>query len=150
MSYFVILCVWFRASLICINICPTKCNTKQAYLLFCKFTLHVSGATSIIRSTQNCNYSLQYWSYFFVQLLPSNLVKLACSATLEGGRSTPITRSTQNCNYSLRYYAAIFLQLAKLGQLEEDSCIVPEAVVTVLCTPGDGCGSTSLQRGRAS
>jgi len=29
------------------------------------------------RSTQNCNYSLRYWSYFFVQLPPSNVAKLA-------------------------------------------------------------------------
>ena len=41
------------------------------------------SATPIIRSTQNCNYSLRYWLYFFfVQLPPSNVAKLA---TLEGG-----------------------------------------------------------------
>jgi len=55
----------------------------------------------IIRSTQNCNYSLRYWSYFFVQLPPFNVAKLA---TLKGG-----------------------------------SCMVPDAVVTDLCTPDDGC-----------
>jgi len=46
---------------------------KAVYLLFCKFTLHASGAnhTHIIRSTQNCNYSLRY-----VQLPPSNVAKL--------------------------------------------------------------------------
>ena len=37
-----ILCLWFRTSLIYINNCPTRCNTI-VYLLFCKFTLHVSG-----------------------------------------------------------------------------------------------------------
>ena len=31
----------------------------------------------IIRSTQNWNYRLRYWSYFFVQLPPSNVAKLA-------------------------------------------------------------------------
>jgi hypothetical protein len=38
-----ILCLLFRTSLIYINNCPTRCNTKSVYLLFCKFTLHVSG-----------------------------------------------------------------------------------------------------------
>ena len=35
---------------------------KAVYLLFCKFTVHVSGVnhTHIIRGTQNCNYSLRY------------------------------------------------------------------------------------------
>ena len=55
------------------------------------------------------NYSLRYWSYFFVQLPPSNVanqpVAMFPLATLEGG-----------------------------------SCTVPEAVVTVLCTPDDECG----------
>jgi len=34
------------------------------------------STTPIIMSTQNCNYSLRYWSYFFVQLPPSNVAKL--------------------------------------------------------------------------
>ena len=65
------LCLWFRASLICINNCPARCNTKQSiyYSASSLYMFRVS-TTSIIRS---------------------NL------ATLEGG--------------------------------------VPEAVVTVLCTP---------------
>jgi len=56
--------------------------------------------------------------------------------------TTPIIRSTQNCNYCLRYYAATSLQRgqASLATLERGSCIVPEAIVTVLCTPDDGCG----------
>jgi len=33
----------------------------------------------IIRSTQNCNYSLRYRSYFFVQLPPSNVTKIVAS-----------------------------------------------------------------------
>jgi len=28
------------------------------------------STTHIMRSTQNCNYSLRYWSYFFVKLPP--------------------------------------------------------------------------------
>jgi len=50
--------------------------------------------------------------------------------------TTPIIRSTQNCNYSLRYCAATSLQRAAL---KTGSCTVPEAVVTVLCTPDDEC-----------
>jgi len=61
------------------------------------------STTPIIRSTQNCNYSLRYWSYFFVQLPPSNVAKLAWPR----GREV---------------------------------VAVPETVVTVLCTPDDGCG----------
>jgi len=53
--------------------------------------------TPIIRSTQNCNYSLRYLSYFCAQLPPSNVAKL---------RAWPRWR---------------------------------EVVVTVLCTPDDGC-----------
>jgi len=56
--------------------------------------------------------------------------------------TTPIIRSTQNCNYSLRDCAATSLQSgqASLDTLEGGSCTVPEAIVTVLCTPDDGCG----------
>jgi len=70
----------------------------------------------------------------------------ACSLYMFRVSTTPIIRSTQNCNYSLRYCAAISLQRgqASLATLEGGSCIknrpVPEAVVTVLCTPGDECG----------
>ena len=44
--------------------------------------------------------------------------------------------------YSLRHCAATSLQRgqASLNTLEGGSCTVPEAVVTVLCTPDDGCG----------
>ena len=34
----------------------------------------------------------------------------------------------------------IFVQLPPLATLELGSCTVPEAVITVLCTPDDGCG----------
>ena len=56
-----ILCLWFRASLIYINNCPTRCNTKQS--IYCSasslYMFRVS-TTPIIRSTQNFNYSLWY------------------------------------------------------------------------------------------
>jgi len=39
----------------------TRCNSMLSDLFHCKVTLHVSGVTApIIRSTKNCNCSLQY------------------------------------------------------------------------------------------
>ena len=98
-----LLCVWFRASLIYINSCPTRCITKQSVYYFASslYMIRVSTAP-IISSTQNCNYSLRYRSYFLCSYLTPTWPSLA---TLEGG-----------------------------------SCTVPEAVVTVLCSPDDGCG----------
>ena len=62
-----------------INNCPTRCNTKQSiyYSASSLYMFRVS-TTPIIRSIQNYNYSLWYWSYFL------------CSAT-----SAPHTRPTQ-------------------------------------------------------
>ena len=59
--------------------------------------------------------------------------------------TTPITRSTQNCNYSLRYGAFTSLQCGQAlsrwrAVAAEKIWPVTEAVVTVLCTPDDGCG----------
>ena len=54
-----------------INNCPTRCNTKQSiyYSTSSLYMFRVS-TTPIIRSTQNCNYSLRYWSYFLYSYLP--------------------------------------------------------------------------------
>ena len=57
----------------------------------------------------------------------------------------PIISSTQNCNYSLRYCAATSLERGKVWSLCREVIAqkiwsVTEAVVTVLCTPDDGCG----------
>jgi len=58
-----ILCLWFRASLNYINNCPTRCNTKQSiYYSASSLYMFRASTTPIIRSTQNCNYSLRYWS----------------------------------------------------------------------------------------
>ena len=60
--------------------------------------------------------------------------------------TTPTIRRKQNRNYSLRYCAATSLQSGKasVATLEGGSCTkilpVPEAVVTVLCTPDGGFG----------
>ena len=60
-----------------INYFPTRFNPKQSiyYSASSLYMFRVPN-TPIIRSTQNCKYSLWYWSYF-VQLLPSNVAKLA-------------------------------------------------------------------------
>ena len=96
-----ILCLWFRALLIYINNCPTRCNTKLSI----------------------------YYS-------ASSLYMFRVS-------TTPIIRSTQNCNYILRYRAATSLQRDELGHvggrwLHKKIWPVPEAVLSVLCTPDDG------------
>ena len=56
--------------------CPTRWNTKQS--IYCSasslYMFRVS-TTPITRRTQNCNYSLRYWSYFCVQLPPSNVAR---------------------------------------------------------------------------
>ena len=79
------------------------------------------AATSLQRgqATQNCNYSLQYWSYFFVRLPPSNVAKLHKTVTTVSSSghifcaATSLQRgqATQNCNYSLRYWSYFFVRL---------------------------------------
>jgi hypothetical protein len=95
------LCLRFRASLIYINNCPTRCNTKQSiyYSASSLYRFRVSN-TTIIRSIQNCNYSLRYWSCCTVQLPPSKVTKLA---TLEGGSCTKNMTSTGGCSHSFVY-----------------------------------------------
>ena len=101
-----ILCLWFRSSLIYIKNCPTRCITKQSiyYSASSLYMFRVS-TTPIVRSTQNCNYSLRYWSYFLCSYLPPTWP------------SWPRWRE---------------VAVQKIWS-------VPEAVVTVLCTPGDRC-----------
>jgi len=48
-----------------INNCPTRCKTKQSiYYSASSLEMFRVSTTPIIRSTQNCNYNLRYWSYF--------------------------------------------------------------------------------------
>ena len=53
-----------------INNCLMRCNTKQSiyYSASSLYMFRVS-TTPIIRSTQNCNYSLWYWSHFLCSYL---------------------------------------------------------------------------------
>ena len=69
----------------------------------------------------------------------------ACSLYMFRVSSKPIIRSIQICNYILRYWSYFLCSCLpstrpSLATLEGGSCTVPEAVVTVLCTPDDGCG----------
>ena len=98
-----ILCLRFRAALIYINNCPTWCNTEQ-FIYYSASSLYMFrvSATLIIKDTQNCNYSLRYWS----------------ATSLQHGPAWPSWR----------------------GVAAQKIWPVLEAVFTVLCTPGDGCG----------
>jgi len=53
---------------------------KAVYLLFYKFTLYVSGVNHTYQEygTQNCNYSLRYWSYFLCSYLPPTWPSWPC------------------------------------------------------------------------
>jgi len=84
----IILCLWFHVSLIYINNCPTRCNTKQSISSSASSLYMFRVSTKpIIRSTQNCNYSLRCWSNFFcaATFLQRGQASLA---TLEGGSYT--------------------------------------------------------------
>jgi len=61
----------------------TNTNTEQSiYYSSSSLYMFRVSTTPIIRSTQNCNYSLRYWSYCAVQLPPSNVAKLAVVTVL--------------------------------------------------------------------
>jgi len=71
-----------------INNCPTRCNTKQSiyYSASSLYMFRVS-TTPIIRNTQNCNYSLRYWSYFLCSYLPPTWPRWREVAARTGGYS---------------------------------------------------------------
>jgi len=72
---------------------------KAVYLLFCKFTLHVSGVNHT-HHQEYTNLLLQppVLVIFFVQLPLSNVAKLAWPT--EGGSCTKDMTSTGGCSYS--------------------------------------------------
>jgi len=80
-----------------INNCPTRCNTKKSiyYSAISPYIFRLS-TTPIIRSTQNCNYSLRYWSYFLCSYLPPAWPSLR-------GSCTKNMTSTGGCSYSFVY-----------------------------------------------
>jgi len=85
-----VLCLWFRESLIYINNCPTRCNTKQSIYYSASSPYMFRVSTTPITSTQDCNYSLRYWSYFFAA---TSLQR--GQASLEGGSCTKIWPVTE-------------------------------------------------------
>ena len=92
--------------IVCINNCPTRCNTNRLFII------------------------LQVHSTCF-----------GCQPHPSSGVHKTVTTATGNVHI---FCAATSLQDGHLATLEEDSCTktrpVPQAVVTVLCTPDDGCG----------
>ena len=80
-----------------INNCPTRCNTKQSVYYSASSLYMFRVSTTPIMSTQNCNYSLQYWSYFLCSRGQASL------ATLEEGSCTKNMTSTRGCSYSFVY-----------------------------------------------
>ena len=81
-----------------INNCSTRCNTKQPiYYSASSFYMFRVSTTPIIRSTQNCNYSLRYCAATSLQPGQASLV------TLEGGRCTKNMTSTEGFSYSFVY-----------------------------------------------
>ena len=78
-----LLCLWFRASLICINNCQKRCNTKQS-IYYSASSLYMFRV-----STTPISYLPPTW--------PS-------LATLEGGSCTKNMSSTGGCSYSCVYF----------------------------------------------
>ena len=72
-----------------------RCNTKQ-FIYSSASSLYIFrvSTTPIIRSTQNCNYSLRYCAATSLQHV---------QATLEGGRCTKNMTSIGGCSYSFVY-----------------------------------------------
>ena len=69
---------------------------KTVYLLFCKFTLHVSG----VNHAHHQEYTKLTKASGTVQLPSSNVTNLA---TLEGGSCIKNMTSTGGCSYSFVY-----------------------------------------------
>jgi len=106
-----ILRLWFRASLIYINNCPTRCNTKQSiyYSASSPYMFRMS-TTTITRSTQNYNYSLRYCAATSLQRGHASL------ATLEGGSCTKNMTSTRGGQW----------HSAQLHQFSTNGCSLDE------------------------
>ena len=110
-----ILCLWFRASLIYINNCTTRCNTKLSiYYSASSVYMFLVSTTRIIGSTQNCNCSLRYWSYFLCSYLLPTWPSLA---TLEGGSCTKNMKNTGGSSYSFVYSGVVYTR-----NIEEWTC----------------------------
>ena len=121
----------------CIVITVQRDATKISLFIILQVLFYIFrvSTTPIIRSTQNCNYSLRYLSDFLRSYLPPTW--------------PTIIRSTQNCNYSLRYLWD-FLR----SYLPPTWPTIISSTQTVTKASGTGqfffCAATSLQRGQGS
>ena len=77
-----ILCLRLRTSLIYINNIQRDATQSSLFIILQGHYMFRVSTTHNIRSTQNCNYSLRYWSYFLCSYLPPTWPSLA---TLERG-----------------------------------------------------------------
>jgi len=138
-------------------------------LLFCKFTLHVSGVNHTLSSGVHKTVTTAFGTghifcaasslqrgqassgvhktlttasgtcHNFVQLPPSYVTKLAWPSFI---------RSTQICNYSLRYW--LYFLCSYLPPTWPSSSGVYKTLTTASGTGHNFCAATFLQRGQAS
>jgi len=92
--------------------------------------------------------SMHHWSILIIvqwdATQSSLFIILQVHSTCFGSQAHP-SLNTQNCNYSLWYWSYFLCSYLppmwpSLAMLEGGSCTITEVVVTVLCTPDDGCG----------
>ena len=102
------------------------------------------STTPIISSTQNCNYSLRYWSYFLCSYLPptwsNSLAWPRCKevAAIPEAVVTVLCTPDDGCGWHPKQVEWTCRIIA--WPRCKEVAAVPEAEVTVLCTPDDGCG----------
>jgi hypothetical protein len=116
-----------------IDNCPTRCNTKQSiyYSASSLYMFRVSNIP-IIRSTQNCNYSLRYRSY------PRRRQVAAQKSTWPRRRQVAVQKSTWPRRRQVATQKSTWPRRRQVAA--QKIWPVLEAVVTVLRTPDDGCG----------
>jgi len=116
---FCILYTWVLASWIKFNNCPTRCDLF-GLLHLCRQLYMFQVLTPIIRSSYNCNYSCWYW------LTGSTMIRSHCWIGTDS--CVPYVQYTWiSSNSTTRADGSRF------GKR------VPEAVITVVWAPDDGC-----------
>ena len=114
--------VWYlliHSDTIYINNCPTKCDTKQSiYYSASSLYMFLVSTTPIIRSTQNCNYSLRYCSYL-PPTWQASLPRCRCR------RSLPAFQDSCEHFKCWKPYAVVYsLALLKRGTMVAETCWV--------------------------
>ena len=131
---------------------PTGWNTKHSiyYSASSLYMFRVSN-TPIIRSTQNCNYSLRYWSYFLCSYLPPTWPSYPFQRD-ETQRILFIILQVHSTRFGCQTHPAsgVHKTVTKASGIGHNFCASTSLqrglawprwreVVTVLCTPDDGC-----------